>query len=158
MFRQMRRLRQQLDEASAVALLEECSSGVLALSGDEGYPYALPISYAYSDGCIYFHSALTGHKIDAVRRCDKASFCVVAQDKVLPEKYTTAYKSVIAFGRIRVMDEGEKLAAVLKLAEKYNPGHPVESRAEAEKSLKAMHMLELRIEHLTGKQGLELLN
>lgn len=157
MFRQMRRLRQQLDEASAVKLLEECSSGVLSLSGDEGYPYALPISYVYSDGCIYFHSALTGHKIDAVNRCDKASFCVVAQDKVLPEKYTTAYKSVIAFGRIRVMDEAEKLPAVLKLAEKYNPGHSVQSRAEADKGMKAMHMLELRIEHLTGTQGKELL-
>ncbi len=157
MFRQMRRAKQQLDEASSVRLLEECSSGVLALSGDEGYPYALPISYVYSDGCIYFHSALTGHKIDAISRCDKASFCVVAQDKVLPEKYTTAYKSVIAFGRIRVMDEGEKLPAVLKLAEKYNPGHPAQSRAEADKSIKAMHMLELKIEHLTGKQGKELL-
>lgn len=157
MFRQMRRAKQQLDEASSVRLLEECSSGVLALSGDEGYPYALPISYVYSDGCIYFHSALTGHKLDAVRRCDKASFCVVAQDKVLPEKYTTAYKSVIAFGRIRVMDEAEKLPAVLKLAEKYNPGHPAQSRAEADMSIKAMHMLELKIEHLTGKQGKELL-
>lgn len=158
MFRQMRRVKQQLDEASAVKLLEECSSGVLALHGDEGYPYALPISYVYSDGCIYFHSALTGHKIDAINRCDKASFCVVAQDKVLPEKYTTAYKSVIAFGRIRVMDEAEKLPAVLKLAEKYNPGHSVQSLAEADKGMKAMHMLELRIEHLTGKQGKELLN
>lgn len=158
MFRKMRRVRQQLDERNALALLEAGSSGVLALAGDEGYPYALPISYVYSDGCIYFHSALTGHKIDAINRCDKASFCVVAQDKVLPEKYTTAYKSVIAFGRIRVMDDDEKLQVVLKLAEKYNPGHPAESRAEAEKSMKAMHMLELKIEHLTGKQGLELLN
>lgn len=157
-FRQMRRALQQLDEKSAIALLEAGSSGVLALSGDEGYPYAVPISYVYADGCIYFHSALTGHKIDAINRCDKASFCVVAQDNVLPEQYTTAYKSVIAFGRIRVMSEEEKLPAVLKLAEKYNPGHSAESRDEAEKGMKAMHMLELKIEHLTGKQGKELLN
>lgn len=158
MFRKMRRAKQQLDEKSSIALLEKCSSGVLALSGDEGYPYAVPISYVYSDGFIYFHSALTGHKIDAISHCDKASFCIVAQDNVLPEKYTTAYKSVIAFGRLRVMDEDEKLPAVLKLAEKYNPGHLTQSRAEAEKSMKVMHMLELEIEHLTGKQGLELLN
>lgn len=157
-FRQMRRALQQLDEKSAIALLEAGSSGVLALSGDEGYPYAVPISYVYADGCIYFHSALTGHKIDAINRCDKASFCVVAQDNVLPEQYTTAYKSVIAFGRIRVMSEEEKLPAVLKLAEKYNPGHSAESLDEAEKGMKAMHMLELKIEHLTGKQGKELLN
>lgn len=157
MFRKMRRRLQQLNTAEAAEILENGSFGVLALHGDEGYPYALPISYVYADGCLYFHSALTGHKLDAVRRCNKVSFCVVAQDEVLPEKYTTAYKSVIAFGRIRVMDEGEKLPAVLKLAEKYNPGHPAQSRAEADKGIKAMHMLELKIEHLTGKQGKELL-
>lgn len=157
MFRKMRRSLQQLSDAEAIEILKSGTNGVLALSGDEGYPYAVPLSYVYSDGCIYFHSALSGHKMDAVNRCGKASFCVVAQDEILPDKYTTAYKSVIAFGQIRVMDEREKLSAVLKLAERYNPGHPDESRAEAEKSLTAMNMLELRIEHITGKQGKELL-
>lgn len=157
MFRKMRRSLQQLEDAAALDILENGSFGVLALYGDDGFPYAVPLSYVYSGGCIYFHSALSGHKIDAVNRCDKASFCVVAQDTVLPEKYTTAYKSVIAFGRIRVMDEVEKLPAVLKLAEKYNPGHAEDSRAEADRSIKAMHMLELKIDRLTGKQGKELL-
>lgn len=157
MFRKMRRSIQQLSDAEVIEILQSGTNGVLALSGDGGYPYAVPLSYVYSDGCIYFHSALSGHKMDAVLRCDKASFCVVAQDEILPEKYTTAFKSVIAFGRIRVMDEGEKLNAVLKLAERYNPGHPAESLAEAEKGLRAMNMLEFKIEHITGKQGKELL-
>ena len=157
MFRKMRRGLQQLNDAEAIELLENGTCGVLALSGDDGYPYAVPLSYVYSDGSIYFHSALSGHKMDAVNRCGKASFCVVARDDILPEKYTTAYKSVIAFGQIRVMDEGEKLDAVLKLAERYNPGHPAESLAEADKGLRAMNMLELKIEHITGKQGKELL-
>ena len=78
------------------------TSGVLALAGDNGYPYALPISYVYSDGKIYFHSAKSGHKIDAVKRCEKASFCVIAEDNIIPEEYTTYYKSVIVFGKLKI--------------------------------------------------------
>ena len=74
MFRPMRRHTQQLTHEEAVALLEKATSGVLALSGDEGYPYAVPISHVYADGKLYFHGAKTGHKVDAVTREPKASF------------------------------------------------------------------------------------
>ena len=77
MFREMRRKRQLLPQEQALEILENNTSGVLALSGDGGYPYAVPMSYVYNDGKIYFHCAKAGHKIDAIRSCDKASFCVV---------------------------------------------------------------------------------
>lgn len=153
MFRKMRRALQQLDGAAVLEILESGSYGVLALAGDDGYPYAVPTSYVYSDGCLYFHCALSGHKPDAVKRCDKASFCVVAQDDVLPAEYTTAYKSVIAFGRVSILDGAAKRAAAIKLAEKYNPGQPENNAYEADKGLPHMYMLSLRIEHVTGKQG-----
>ena len=121
-FRPMRRIRQQLCDAEAVGILERATSGTLALLGDNGYPYAVPISYVYDDGKLYFHSALSGHKVDAIRRCEKASFCVIAQDDVIPEKYTTEFRSVIAFGRIHIIeDEEEKLAAARMLGNRYNP-------------------------------------
>ena len=96
MFRKMRRSRQELSREESIDVLERGTHGVLALMGDDGYPYALPISYAYKDGRIYFHSAAEGHKIDSIRRCGKASFTVVDLDEVKPEEYTTVYRSVVS--------------------------------------------------------------
>ena len=102
--------------------MQNATAGTLALLGDDGYPYAVPISYVYADGRLYFHSALTGHKVDAIRRCDNASFCVIEQDEVHPKQYTTYYRSVIAFGRIHIIeDEAEKLATARMLGNRYNP-------------------------------------
>ena len=127
MFREMRRRMQQLDREEAIRILTEGSHGTLALSGDDGYPYALPISYAYFDDCLIFHSAITGHKIDSIRRSGKASFTVVERDDVVPEGYTTLYRSVIAFGRIRIIDDDAEKIRLLRLpSEVFNKaGKPV---------------------------------
>ena len=103
MFRTMRRHAQALEEAQCREILTGGSCGVLAVCGDGGYPYAVPLSYAYSGGKIYIHCAPEGHKLDAIAREEKVSFCVVAQDDVVPEEYTTRYRSAIAFGRARVL-------------------------------------------------------
>ncbi len=157
MFREMRRKGQQLSMSEAEEILRSGTSGVLALLGDGGYPYAVPMSYVYSGNRLYFHGALSGHRADAVRRCDKASFCVIAQDEVLPEKYTTAYKSVIVFGRIRAVEsDSEKRAAAMLLGEKYRPGHPDGARAEADRWAGRFRVYEMEIEHMTGKEGASL--
>ena len=160
MFREMRRYRQQLAPERCDEILERGTSGVLALSGDGGYPYAVPVSYVYDRraGKIYFHSAKVGHKVDSLRRCDKASFCVVDRDQVVPEAYTTWFRSVIAFGRMRILEEdGEKLAAIQKLARKYHPTDSDEGRQAAiDREWAPLCMLELTIEHLTGKEAKEL--
>ena len=156
-FRAMRRLRQQLSEEESIAILRKSTSGTLALLGDHGYPYAVPISYVYADGRLYFHSALSGHKIDAIRACDKASFCVVGQDEVHPEHYTTFFRSVIAFGRVHIVeDETEKLAAARLLGDRYNPNHEKALQEELEKGFRRMLMIRFDIEHLTGKEAIEL--
>ena len=156
-FREMRRKRQQLSEAESVALLKKATSGTLALLGDNGYPYAVPISYVYSEGKLYFHSALSGHKVDAIRNCDKASFCVIAKDDVQPEKFTTFFRSVIAFGRIHIIeDEAEKLKTARMLGNRYNPNHEEALQNELENGLPRMLMIRLDIEHLTGKEAKEL--
>jgi len=110
MFREMRRRRQALPEGECVAILERMTSGVLAVEGDGGYPYAVPLSYVYAGGKLYFHSAREGHKVDALRRNAKASFCVVERDEVVAEEYTTYFRSVVVFGQVRfVEEEREKL-------------------------------------------------
>lgn len=97
MFPEMRRKKQQLTQEESIEILLKGSSGVLALLGCEDYPYAVPLSYVYEDHKIYFHGAKEGHKLDAIKKHNKASFCVIRQDQVSPEKFTTLYKSVIAF-------------------------------------------------------------
>lgn len=158
MFREMRRKRQLLSQEETDAILMEGTSGVLALSGDEGYPYAVPISYVYHGGRLYFHCAREGHKLDAIARCPKASFCVIGQDEVDPLKYTTLYRSVIAFGTIRVLeDETEKHAAVEALGRKYAPmDTPQHREAYIQKDWAPVCVLEMTIDHLTGKEGIEL--
>lgn len=153
----MRRKRQQLSDEESIAILEKSTSGTLALLGDDDYPYAVPISYVYGQGALYFHSALAGHKVDAIRRCDKASFCVIAQDDVQPERYTTLFRSVIAFGRIHIVDdEQEKLETARMLGNRYNPNHDDALQNEIESGLNRMLMIRLDIEHLTGKEAIEL--
>ena len=155
----MRRRRQQLSTEEAVAILQKSTAGTLALLGDNDYPYAVPLSYVYQDGRIYFHSALAGHKVDAVRKNEKASFCVIEQDDVQPKKYTTFYRSVIAFGRVRVVDdEAEKMRMARMLGDRYNPNDDVALSRELESGLSRMLMIRLDIEHLTGKQAIGLLS
>ena len=156
-FRAMRRKRQQLSDAEAIGILKKCTSGTLGLLCDDDYPYAVPISYVYSEGTLYFHSALSGHKIDAIKHHDKASFCVVEQDQVQPEEYTTYYRSVIAFGHIRLIEDAEeKLKAARQLGNRYYPNHEESLQAELKKGLDRMVMIRLDIEHLTGKESIEL--
>ena len=158
MFREMRRKRQALTQAQCQAILEQGSCGVLALSGDGGYPYAVPLSYLYHQGKLYFHCAKSGHKLDALRREPKASFCVVAQDQVAPLEYTTLYRSVIVFGRLRELeDDREKRAAIETLALKYAPQDTPAHREEAiRRDWGPLCVLELTPEHISGKQGKDL--
>ena len=161
-FREMRRKRQQLSEEDSISILRKSTAGTLALLGDNDYPYAVPISYVYADGRLYFHSALSGHKVDAIKNHDKTSFCVIAQDDVQPEKYTTFFRSVIAFGRIHIIeDEAEKLATARMLGNRYNPNQEEALQKELENGLSRMLMIrfdiEFDIEHLTGKEAIELM-
>ena len=125
-FREMRRKRQQLAEEESIAILEKATAGTLALLGDNDYPYAVPISYVYHDGKLYFHSALAGHKVDAIRKCDKASFCVM------------------------------KLEVARMLGNRYNPNHDEALQKEIENGLSRMLAIRFDIEHLAGKEAIEL--
>lgn len=158
MFPAMRRKKQLLSQEETAAVLARGSSGVLALAGENGYPYAVPLSYVYDGGRLYFHCARSGHKLDAIRRCEKASFCVIDQDQIVPEEYTSYFRSVIAFGRVRILeDEGEKRAAIEKLALKYAPDSTVEDRKRViQKEWEPLCMLEMELDHVTGKEAIEL--
>ncbi len=157
MFREMRRKNQLLSDEDSLAVLCRCTSGVLAVSGDGGYPYAVPLSYVHSNGRLYFHCATTGHKLDAIARQPKVSFCVIDQDVVAPAEYSTRYRSVIVFGTARVLQNEEEIRRALELlSSKYFPNDREGSQREIDAQISRLCVIEFTIEHLTGKEAKEL--
>lgn len=157
MFDKMRRFKQQLSRSEIERILHSDTSGVLSVIDTDGYPYAVPLSFVYFNGKIYFHSAKTGRKINAIKNCAKATFSIIDKDDVKPEKYTTYYKSVIAFGKVEIVEDlKETLFAIKKLGEKYYPNHNDELQKEIEKSKSSFLIIAFNIEHITGKQAIEL--
>ncbi|MGN0034626.1 MAG: pyridoxamine 5'-phosphate oxidase family protein [Coriobacteriales bacterium] len=156
MFRPMRRSRQQLSDDETHAILRAGRTAVLAVSGDDGYPYAVPVNYVYTDECIYFHCAREGHKLDAIRRSDKVSLCVIARDEVDAEALTDRFTSVIVFGRARILtDEEEVRRAIEVFGLGFTDDHAAVD-AEIAKGWDALCMVEVTVEHATGKEAIEL--
>lgn len=160
MFREMRRVKCKLNRETAEQILREGDFGVLAMSGDNGYNYAVPLNYAVEGNKIYFHSALTGHKLDAMRNNDKVSFCVVGKHTVVADEFTTYFTSIIAFGRIKIVEDNsdpDKLRGLELLADKYSPNVAPKLREKELSRISAVVVPVLEIEHLTGKAARELI-
>ncbi|MDR3573697.1 MAG: pyridoxamine 5'-phosphate oxidase family protein [Anaerolineaceae bacterium] len=159
MFREMRRTKQLLSEAETIEILQSCTSGVLAVIGDNDYPYAVPLSFAYKDGKLFFHLAQAGHKLDSIVKNNKVSFCVIQTDDVIQKTFTTHFRSAIVFGRARILTEdGEKRAALECLVEKYSPDYIAEGRSEIERDWNRVCVVEIHIDHMTGKAAIEIIN
>lgn len=155
MFRQMRRFKQQLPQEEAEKILENGKTGILAVNGDDGFPYAVPVNYVYKKGKIYFHGATAGHKYDAMLRNNKVSFCVIDKDDVVAEKLTTYFRSVIVFGTVRLLEGDELVQAAYDLGIKYYDNDEA-VRKEIARELNALACFEINIEHMTGKEAIEL--
>lgn len=155
MFREMRRKKQALSLEENIQVLNRGTSGVLAISGDNGYPYAVPLSYVYHENKIFFHCAKSGHKLDAIARNNKVSFCVIDKDQIVQEEYTSYFRSVIIFGKARILnDDIEKRRAIEALTVKYSPDQNESHRLQAiEKEYNIVCMIELTIEHMSGKEA-----
>lgn len=155
MFRPMRRSKQLLAAADSIAVLERCTNGVLACSGDAGYPYAVPLSYVYDNQKIYFHSAKTGHKIAAISQQPKVSFTVIDEDTIVSQEYTTYFRSVIAFGQARIVEGAEWHHAFAALVEKYAADQPAAAKQQEINGCTQSLIIAIDIEHLTGKEAIE---
>jgi nitroimidazol reductase NimA-like FMN-containing flavoprotein (pyridoxamine 5'-phosphate oxidase superfamily) len=152
MFREMRRKKQLLSEAETIEILQSCTSGVLAVTGDNDYPYAVPLSFAYKDGKLFFHFAREGHKFDGILKNNKVSFCVIKTDEVIQKTFTTHFRSAIVFGRARILaEDSQKKYALECLVEKYSPDYITEGQSEIKRDWNRVSVAEVRIEHMTGK-------
>lgn len=150
-FRPMRRFRQQLPDEECIQILETAYRGFLSVIGDGGYPYTVPLNFVYAEGFLYFHCAVAGHKLDALRACDKACFSVIDEPQQEAGDWWYHVRSVICFGRVHILeDEAEKDRYLRLLGAKYFPeGYDMESdmRRNAPRAL----VLAFSIEHLSGK-------
>jgi nitroimidazol reductase NimA-like FMN-containing flavoprotein (pyridoxamine 5'-phosphate oxidase superfamily) len=155
----MRRKKQQLSESETIRILENGSVGVLGVSGDDDYPYTVPVNYVYENGKIYFHSAKSGHKTDGIQRNNKVSFCIVEKDDIIPEEMTSYFRSIIAFGKAKIVsDDGVKQHAMELLAGKYSPGLETKAAEAIRKEWTRLDVVEIAIDHITGKEAIELVN
>ena len=153
MFREMNRKKQQLSYEECIEILKAEPRGVLSLIGDDGYPYGLPIDHWYcpEDGKLYFHCGKHGHKIDAIRRCHKASFCVMDQGYRKEGDWALNIKSVIVFGRITILEDQQKAIDITRqLSFKYTSDAEFIER-EIRQSGANVLCFALTPEHMTGK-------
>jgi nitroimidazol reductase NimA-like FMN-containing flavoprotein (pyridoxamine 5'-phosphate oxidase superfamily) len=151
-FRPMRRFRQQLPDEECIQILETAYRGFLSVIGDGGYPYTVPLNFVYAEGFLYFHCAVAGHKLDALRACDKACFSVIDEPQQEAGDWWYHVRSVICFGRANVIeDEQEKDRRLRQLGQKYFPdGYDMES--DLQRNAGHALVLAFRIEHCTGKR------
>ena len=153
MFREVARVKQKLSDEECMEILKSEPRGVLSLIGDDDYPYGMPMNFLYipEDNAIYFHGGRKGHKIDAIMKNNKASFCTYDSGFRKPGEWSLNIKSVIAFGRIEMIDDmGETERISRLLSYKFTDDEDY-IEAEIEHDLKRTLCFALKIEHMTGK-------
>ena len=149
----MRRIKQQLPDAEALEALKGAKRGVLSVMGDDGWPYGIWLNphYREADGRIYFHGAKEGHKLDAIAKCDKVSFCVMDKGYRNEGEWALNINSVIVFGRIRpVTDDAKTREVCEQICRKFTDDEAY-IRKELTNALPRVLCLELTIDHMTGK-------
>ena len=154
MFRPIRRKKKEISTEAAKQLLHTERRGVLAVCGDEGYPYAIPINFYYKEetGKIYFHGARAGHKVDALKKNDKVCFTIYGNEQIKKEPWAPFLQSTVVFGRCRMIEDQELATALVReIAGKYYPDAAT-IEAEIAHDGKAVQIYEITIEHLSGKE------
>lgn len=154
MFRELQRKNKQISMEECIELLKKETRGVLSVLGDGDYPYGMPMNHWYNeeDGKIYFHCGKSGHRLDALRKCNKVSFCTYDSGYREEGDWALHVKSVIVFGTIEIIDDMDTIADIArKLSYKFTQDEEY-IRTEIEKYAKATLLLQLTPEHICGKQ------
>lgn len=153
MFRKMRRFKQQISDAECREVLLTQKRGVLSLIGENGYPYGIPMDHWYceEDGCLYFHGAKEGHKIDALKECDKVCYTTYDEGFRKPGEWALNIRSVIVFGRMELVTDEEKARKICTLLVKKFTDDEAYLEKELKNAFPRVQCLKLVPEHMTGK-------
>lgn len=154
MFRPIRKKKNEISIEASKRLLHDSRRGVLAVNGDNSYPYAIPVNYLYDEEGqkIYFHGSRKGHKVDALKICDKVCFTVFGNETIKGESWAPFLQSVVIFGRCHLVND--PLVAEILLKQFAMKFYPNESMVDKEIALtgKGVQMYEIEIEHFSGKE------
>ena len=154
MFRKIRKIKNEINQEDVKELLKTSRRGILAMNGDDGYPYAIPVNYFYdeTEGKIFFHGAKAGYKVDCLKSSDKVCFTVIGSEMIRAEEWAPYMQSVVIFGRCQLIDDKQNAMKRLKdFAMKYYPSEEMvldEIKADGQ----ATQMFEIDIEYMTGKE------
>jgi nitroimidazol reductase NimA-like FMN-containing flavoprotein (pyridoxamine 5'-phosphate oxidase superfamily) len=151
MFKEMRRIRNQMSTESTLELLRNANEGVLGTISDNGYPYTVVVNHVLYNGKLYFHSAKTGHKIDNIIANPNVSFTVYDNEFIIEEEFTTKYQSVTLFGQAKIIPGNKEV--LMELIKKYSNSFLKEGTSYVDKSFDTTYLVEISIEHMTGKES-----
>lgn len=151
MFKPMRNNKREASREISDIILQRGEYGTLSTIGEHGYPCITPLSYVYINGCIYFHCAREGEKLENIRRNSKVAFSVVIDTKIIPEKFTTDYKSVVIYGEATEVEDEVKKEALKAIIRKYSPDFIEAGDRYIEKAANDTKVVEIKINHITGK-------
>ncbi len=149
--KKMRRKDRAIPDDEAAALLEKAEYGVLSTVSEEGVPYGVPLNFCFIDGCLFFHSAVTGLKLDNIQANKTVSFCIVGETQLLPAKFSTRYESVIVSGEAEEVFAAEKRRGLEGLLRKYSPGHMERGKRYIDTDRQKTRVFKITITALTGK-------
>ena len=154
MFREMLRARQQLTREECLEILKREKRGVLSVLGDDGYPYGIPLDHYYreEDGRLYFHCGRAGHKLDALRRCPKTSFCVLEESGPEPGDWALRFRSVVVFGRVKFIEDPETICGIAAALSRKFTDDEAYIAEEIRRFGPVTCMFALVPEHMTGKR------
>jgi nitroimidazol reductase NimA-like FMN-containing flavoprotein (pyridoxamine 5'-phosphate oxidase superfamily) len=147
----MRRSDRQMSDIETQILLKAGEYGILAAVNSVGQPSGIPLSYIYLNDSIYFHCAMEGTMLQNLADNPQVCFTVVGKTKVISDKFTTNYESVMAFGTVSMVEGPEKKAALGGFIYKYSPCCLESGKAYIEKAQAKTIVVKITIKHLTGK-------
>lgn len=150
MFPKMRKNKRETTKEEALQILERGSEGILGTISYTGYPYTTPVNYILFENKIYFHCADEGHKLENIKHNNKVSFTVITKNKILESIFSTDFESVIVFGKARLIEPSKDI--LMELIKKYSPNFTTEGRQYVEKSYLNTQLVEIEIDHITGKR------
>ncbi|MBN7771942.1 pyridoxamine 5'-phosphate oxidase family protein [Clostridium aminobutyricum] len=151
MFREMRRSDKMLTNEEMTDIMNTAEYGILSTVGEDGVPYGVPVNFIFDGGNIYFHSALTGHKLDNIQSNNKVSFCVVKDVELIPDDFNTKFKSVIAFGDIKEVAAERKQEIYVLILKKFSNDYMEAGMEYIKKAGEQAKVYEIEVKHITAK-------